>query len=185
MPERDEWQQLAGFAQHAAVFTDPRQIKAIATRRNRRRRASQAVLGTGALAAVAFLGTGLATSGLGNGHGAVGAGGPVTGAGGSATAPAGVRATAKASATASASHAGSGGVTYALPTNVSESRESALLTALHLAGFVDVSTRSVGSSTVPAGNAVDITDVNGRSVLGDEVSTSTPLIVVVSAGPAH
>ncbi|HTJ72899.1 MAG TPA: hypothetical protein VL551_35505 [Actinospica sp.] len=181
MPERDELQRLAGLVEQAAVFTEPERIRVIGAQRNRRRRAGRAVAGTtGALAVVAFLGTGLATGALGNGHGTVSAGSAVA-----ANATASGPATAKASATVSSTGSGSTGVAYVLPTSVTASRGSAVVTVLQQRGFVEVTTKSVGSNTVPAGNAVDITDANGHSVLGHQVSIATALTVVVSAGPAH
>lgn len=171
MPDRVEWQQLAEFAEHAAALTAPERIRTIGTRRIRRRRAGQAVLGTGALAVAAFFATGLATGGSGGGHGTAGIG----------AASASVRASATGTATADATAT----ARYTLPTIVSSSHASSLEAVLQQKGFAYVTVTSVSSSTVPAGNVIDIDDAHGHSMLGHTVSTTEPLSVVVSAGPSH
>ena len=57
MPE--QFEHIADYGRHACVLDDPARIRARGTRRIRRRRAGQAVVGTGAIAVIAGLGAGL------------------------------------------------------------------------------------------------------------------------------
>ncbi len=52
-------------------------------------------------------------------------------------------------------------------------------------GYLQLSTKTVTSSTIAPGDAVEILDAQNQSVLGKEVAVGTPLTVVVSNGSAH
>jgi len=175
-PERPsgEFARLAEFAQRRSAPAAPELIRVLGTQRLHRRRAGQAVLGTGALAAVVFLGAGFVQNVPGHTSDTLGPGAPTSRAATSSS-PA-----AKASETVGQSAP----VQYLLPEFVTESSGNAVLNALQASGFTHVSTKSVPSDTVPQGNAVDIENAEGQSMLNREVSVDTRLVVVVSAGPS-
>lgn len=175
-PAHSDIRELAEFAQRTATLTAPERIRTIGTRRNRQRKTLQAVLGTGAFAAAALLGIGLA-SGPGHDHGTMAAGTSAS----TTVSPGLNHETTRPPSPTTTSTA----KTYVFPTNVTGERPASLETALRHNGFSHLSTRSVSSNSVIAGNVIDIVDTNNHSLLGHEVSTDTPLTLVVSTGPAH
>ncbi len=58
-------------------------------------------------------------------------------------------------------------------------------TTLTNAGFANLQEAGQPSSTVPAGNVIDLTDGNGKSLAGQVVPITTPITVVVSNGPGN
>lgn len=80
----------------------------------------------------------------------------------------------------------SGPMTYAMPATVNTSKGTDVVSRLKDAyKFLNVTTKEEQSSSVPSGNAIDIQDQNGNSMLGKQnVPVTTPLVVVVSSGPA-
>ncbi len=50
-------------------------------------------------------------------------------------------------------------------------------------GYLSIKETTQQSSTVPSGNAIDIQDANGNSLVGKTEPVTTPLVVVVSGGP--
>ena len=80
----------------------------------------------------------------------------------------------------------SGPVTYSMPSSVTGSKGTDVVNRLKVQyQFVTVTTTQAQSSTVPSGNAIDIRDQNGNSMLGKQnVPVTTPLVVVISSGPA-
>jgi hypothetical protein len=186
MPDRGERQstvshsdlrQLAEFAQRTATLTAPERIRTIGTRRNRQRKTLQAVLGTGALAAAALLGTGLA-NGPGHDHGTTAAGTSAS----TTASPGGNHETTLPPSPHATFTAWAYGT---LPANVTGGHAASLEEALRHSGFSHLTTRLVSSNTVAAGDMVDIVDTNNHSLLGLTVSRDTPLTLVVSTGPAH
>ncbi|HET9172507.1 MAG TPA: Stk1 family PASTA domain-containing Ser/Thr kinase [Actinospica sp.] len=77
----------------------------------------------------------------------------------------------------------SGPVQRILPASVSNSLGSTTVSTLQSNGFTNVQSKSETSSTVTSGNAIDIQDANGNSLLGKTVPVTTPLVVVISGGP--
>jgi serine/threonine-protein kinase len=79
----------------------------------------------------------------------------------------------------------SGPMTYAMPPSVTGSKGTDVVNRLkNTYKFVTVTTKQEQSSSVPSGNAIDIQDQNGNSMLGKQnVPVTTPLVVVVSSGP--
>jgi beta-lactam-binding protein with PASTA domain len=53
------------------------------------------------------------------------------------------------------------------------------------AGFGSLLESDQASSTVPAGNVIDLQDGNGKSLAGQVVPVTTPITVVVSTGPGN
>lgn len=76
-------------------------------------------------------------------------------------------------------------VYYRFPAGVDESSASELEAQLNSDGYTHVVLKSVYSSTVAPGNAIDVLNARGQSVLGQLVEVDTPLTVLVSAGPAQ
>ena len=76
-------------------------------------------------------------------------------------------------------------VEFRFPVSVRESSASQVEAELREQGYPQLTTKTVTSSTVPQGNAVDILDAQNQSVLGKEVAVGTPLTVVVSNGSAR
>jgi eukaryotic-like serine/threonine-protein kinase len=66
---------------------------------------------------------------------------------------------------------------------VTSNTASSVVSALQDKGF-NVTQKTVTSSTVTSGNAIDIQDANGNSLVGKEEPVTTPLVVIVSGGPA-
>jgi len=172
--------QLCEFAQRGAALTTPERIRVLGTRRLRRRRAGQAMLGTGGLAVVVFLGVGLAAHGSsqGSSHGpsALGVG------------------ASKSAASPTASHSGAGdsrcattakSVEYALPSNGAGATATAFEAALETVCFTHVAVASKPSDTIPQGDVIDIVDARNQSVMGKVVAADTDLTLLVSSGPAH
>jgi hypothetical protein len=62
--------------------------------------------------------------------------------------------------------------------------EHDVLEALGQLGFSQLTTAEVSSATVPAGDVVDIRTQSGTTAIRNNVTPATPLIVVVSRGPA-
>ena len=56
--------------------------------------------------------------------------------------------------------------------------------APHLPGFSDVTGTTVSSQSVPAGQVVDIRTRTGQSVIQRNITAKTPVVLVVSRGPA-
>jgi beta-lactam-binding protein with PASTA domain len=76
----------------------------------------------------------------------------------------------------------SGPVEYRMPTSVTSSTAAQVVTALEAKQFV-VTQKTETSATVQSGNAIDIQDGNGTSLLGKLEPVTTQLVVVVSGGP--
>jgi eukaryotic-like serine/threonine-protein kinase len=53
------------------------------------------------------------------------------------------------------------------------------------AGFGSLLESDQASSTVPAGNVIDLQDGSGKSLAGQVVPVTTPITVVVSTGPGN
>jgi serine/threonine-protein kinase len=77
----------------------------------------------------------------------------------------------------------SGPVQYTLPSAVSDSLGSQVVSTLQAKGFTNVVTKNENSSSVATNNAIDIQDANGNSLLGKTEPVTTPLTVVISGGP--
>jgi serine/threonine-protein kinase len=77
----------------------------------------------------------------------------------------------------------SGPVQFTLPSAVSSSLGSQVVSTLQSKGFQNVSTKTATSATVTSNNAIDIQDANGNSLLGKTEPVTTPLVVVISGGP--
>ena len=77
----------------------------------------------------------------------------------------------------------SGPVQFTLPSSVQNSTGSQVVSTLQTKGFTNVNTKSETSASVPSGNAIDIQDANGNSLLNKTEPVTTPLIVVISGGP--
>lgn len=173
-PERpaEEFARVAEFAQRGSALATPEQIRVLGLRRLHRRRAGQAVLGTGALAAVVFLTAGFVQNGSGRPIelGAAGAGGSAA-----VSSPA----VSKAPSTAA-----SRPKEFMFPESVTGSSGSAVAAQLRRVGYKNVTVKSIPNAMVPTGKAVDIEDGQGHSLLGQVVHVSTPVTVVVSAGPS-
>jgi hypothetical protein len=168
-----EFERLAEFAQRGSVLASAQQIRVLGLRRLHRRRACQAVLGTGALAAVVFLTAGFVQNGSSR---------PIVlgaGAGESGTV-----ATSSPTASKAPSPAASHPVEYMFPSSVTTSSGSAVQAQLKLAGYTSIKIKKIHLDTVPSGNAVDIEDGHGHSLLGRTVAVDTPLTLVVSIGPS-
>jgi serine/threonine-protein kinase len=71
--------------------------------------------------------------------------------------------------------------TQALNTNTKDKVEQ----TLHSNGFNNLVDQSQASSTVPAGNVIDLQDGNGKSLAGQTVPLTTAITVVVSSGPGN
>ena len=78
----------------------------------------------------------------------------------------------------------SGPVEYRLPTSAAVTAASAtsVISALEAKQY-SVTQKTETSSTVPSGNAIDIQNANGTSLVGQFEPVTTPLVVVVSGGP--
>jgi len=77
----------------------------------------------------------------------------------------------------------SGPVQYTLPSSVTDSLGSQVVSTLQTKGFTNVTTKTSTSSSVASNNAIDIQDANGNSLLGKTEPVTTPLVVVISGGP--
>jgi serine/threonine-protein kinase len=79
----------------------------------------------------------------------------------------------------------SGPLEYTMPSVVNTSKGTDVVSKLENGyHFQNVTTKTATSSSVPVGNAIDIQDQNGNSLLGKQnVPVTTPLVVVVSGGP--
>lgn len=168
--------QLCEFAQRGAVLATPERIRVLGTRRFQRRRAGQAVLGTGGLAAVAFLGVGLAAHGSSHGPSALSVG------------------ASKSAASPAASHSGAsesqctdatGSDEFVLPSNGYGKAEAAFEAALERACFTHVTVALKSSATIAQGYVIDIVDARNHSVMGKVVASDAYLTLLVSTGPAH
>jgi len=166
--------QLSDYAQRRAVLAVPERISELGTRRLRRNRAGQAVMGTSAVAVVVLLGLGLTANGSNHVPSASTAG--TVSVSGAAT---------PAAAGPHTSLSLPPGARWHMMTMLGNSNAASLVASLQHVGFKSVKTEAVPSSTIPAGTAIDIRDAANRSVLGQTVSTGTPLTVLVSSGPAH
>ncbi|MBS2962075.1 Stk1 family PASTA domain-containing Ser/Thr kinase [Actinocrinis puniceicyclus] len=71
--------------------------------------------------------------------------------------------------------------TKALNTNTKDTVE----TTLKGSGFTNLQEQDQASSTVPAGNVIDLQDGNGKSLAGQVVPVTTQITVVVSSGPGN
>lgn len=160
---------LSDYAQRSAVLADPERISELGTRRLRRNRAGQAVMGTGAVAVVVLLGLGLTANGSNHGQSASTAG----------------TASATRVATPHTSISHPAGARWHMMTKMGNSNAASLVASLRHVGFTHLTTEDVPSSTVPAGTAIDIRDAANKSVLGTTVYADAPLTVLVSSGPAH
>jgi hypothetical protein len=167
---------LSEFAQHGSVLATPERIRVLGTRRLQRRRAGQAVLGTGALAAVVFLGVM-----------------PAMNASGHDSSPRSLRPAASATASIDSSSQPGGPrcsaatpgkwVLQSSPGNVNA---NSLVAALRQDCFTHLAYTAKASNTVPAGYLIDIVyAADNQSALGKEVFTDTALIVVASSGPGQ
>lgn len=176
-PERPagEFARLVEFAQRGSVLASAQQIRVHGLRRLRRRRACQGVLGTGALAVVVFLGAGFVQNGSGHASSRLG---PGAGAGGT------VGVSRPAAGRAPSADASSPPVRYQFPSSVAASSASAVEAQLQRAGYTEIQLRPVASNTVASGNAIDIEDTRGASLLGRVVIVGTPLVLLVSTGPS-
>ncbi|HEX4787788.1 MAG TPA: Stk1 family PASTA domain-containing Ser/Thr kinase [Actinospica sp.] len=77
-----------------------------------------------------------------------------------------------------------GPLVYTMPATVDRSKGTDVVNSLQKDGFTNVTTQTVSSNTVPSGNAIDIKNQNGNSMLGQKnVPVTTPLVVVISGGP--
>jgi len=78
----------------------------------------------------------------------------------------------------------SGPETFLLPaaTAVTTNTATSVQTALEAKGFV-VTQKTENSATIASGNAIDIQDANGNSLMGKTEPVNTPLVLVVSSGP--
>ncbi|WP_414641131.1 Stk1 family PASTA domain-containing Ser/Thr kinase [Actinospica sp.] len=77
----------------------------------------------------------------------------------------------------------SGPVQFTLPSTVSSSLGSQVVSTLQAKGFQNVTTKTATSATVASNNAIDIQNANGTSLLGQTEPVTTPLVVVISGGP--
>ena len=78
----------------------------------------------------------------------------------------------------------SGPEEFTLPSaaKVNAATASSVVTALQQKGYT-VSEKTATSSSVPSGNAIDIQNANGNSLVGQLEPVTTALVVVVSGGP--
>lgn len=206
MPE--QFERITDYAQSACSLDDAAQIRALGTRRQRRRRTGQAVLGTGAVALI-----GLGTTMTFNATSSPRARASMT----TATATAGNGLPSLPFISPSDMCAGVGHMVTVIKSPLSPNTnvwiissnsnsfyanypdpqnhcdgdtyrfgatEQEVRQTLHLLGFSAVTTTTVSSATVPAGDVVDIRTQSGLSVLKRNVTPTTPLVVVVSRGPA-
>ncbi|WP_372463241.1 Stk1 family PASTA domain-containing Ser/Thr kinase [Actinospica acidithermotolerans] len=77
----------------------------------------------------------------------------------------------------------SGPVQYTLPSTLTNTSGSQTVSTLQSKGFTNVTTKQQTSSSVAVGDAIDIQDANGKSLLGQTEPVTTPLVVVISGGP--
>ena len=77
----------------------------------------------------------------------------------------------------------SGPVQFTLPASLANTSGASTVTTLQGKGFTNVQTKQQQSATVATGDAIDIQDANGNSLLGKTEPVTTPLYVVVSGGP--
>ena len=168
--------QLSEFAQRGDALAPPEHIRVLGRRRLRRRRTGQAVLGTGGLAVVVFLGVGLAAQGPSHAPRAltVGAPGPTASQTGSPTGASPSQCTTAAK-----------NLEYTLPGLQVQISGAAMDAQLRSLCFTHVSVVSKTSDTIPKGDVIDIVDTRNRSVLETVVATTAALTLEVSAGPAQ
>jgi len=78
----------------------------------------------------------------------------------------------------------SGPETFLLPSAaaVTSNTAASVQTALEAKGFV-VTQKTENSATIASGDAIDIQDANGNSLMGKTEPVNTPLVLVVSSGP--
>lgn len=175
-----EFARLTAFAQRGSALAAPERIRVVGTRRLRRHRAGQAVLGTGALAAVVFLGTAFAQNGAGQPSSALAAGNQPSGA---------TSASASASGCSSPEPSASISITqpevWHLMPSVAGWQACTVEGMLKLAGYTHVTVKLETSGTIASGKAIDVVNDEGRSVLGHAVPVGTALTVLISTGPAH
>lgn len=168
--------QLSEFAQRGAALATPERIRVLGTRRLRRRRTGQVVLGTGGLAAVVFLGVGLAAQGPSHAPRAL-----TVGASGTTASPTGSSPAASPSqCTTTAKN-----LEFTLPGMQVQVSGAVMNAELKSHCFTHVNVVSKTSDTIPKGDVIDIVDTRNRSVLGTVVVTTAALTLEVSAGPAH
>jgi serine/threonine-protein kinase len=77
----------------------------------------------------------------------------------------------------------SGPENFQLPSSLTNNSGTATVTTLQTHGFTNVTTKTATSATVASGDAIDIQDANGNSLLGKTEPVTTPLVVVISGGP--
>ena len=167
---------LSEFAQRGDALATPEHIRVLGRRRLRRRRTGQAVLGTGGLAVVVFLGVGLAAQGPSHAPRAltVGASGPTASPTGSPTGASPSQCTTAAK-----------NLEYTLPGLQVQISGAVMNAELKSHCFTHVNVVSQTSDTIPKGDVIDIVDTRNRSVLGTVVVTTAALTLEVSAGPAQ
>jgi eukaryotic-like serine/threonine-protein kinase len=80
----------------------------------------------------------------------------------------------------------SGPEEFQLPTasEVNAATAASVVSQLQKYGYTTVTQKTETSATVTSGNAVDIQDANGNSLVGKLEPVTTPLVVIVSGGPA-
>jgi len=159
------------------VLADPELIRTLGTRRLRRHRAGQALLGTGALAAVVVLAVmpAMNASSHDSGQRSLGAA---------------ASATAKVDSSPAASNpvcaAATKTLQYRLPTSVPDVKAATVVAELQKICFTRVFITFKTSDTVAVNDVIDVVKTpTNQSVLGKLVSTDTEVTVVASSGPAH
>jgi eukaryotic-like serine/threonine-protein kinase len=77
----------------------------------------------------------------------------------------------------------SGPVQFTLPSSLTNTAGTQVVSTLTGKGFTNVQTKQVVNSSVTSGDAIDIQDANGNSLLGKTEPVTMALYVVVSSGP--
>jgi serine/threonine-protein kinase len=77
----------------------------------------------------------------------------------------------------------SGPVQLTLPSSLTNTSGTVTISTLQGKGFTNVTPKNEISSTIASGDAIDIQDANGNSLLGKTEPVTTPLVVVISTGP--
>jgi len=70
-----------------------------------------------------------------------------------------------------------------LPSSLTNTSGTVTISTLQGKGFTNVTPKNEVSSSVASGDAIDIQDANGNSLLGKTEPVTTPLVVVISTGP--
>jgi serine/threonine-protein kinase len=70
-----------------------------------------------------------------------------------------------------------------LPSSLANTSGTVTISTLQTKGFTNVTPKNEVSSTIASGDAIDIQDTNGNSLLGKTEPVTMPLVVVISTGP--